>query len=133
MEENGGHAEFYAGFLRREGYVPQSDGDGSVVFKREGRSYVVNADAKDPMYFQMIRPNIWHIEDETERREAIEACNLATQATKVVKVFATAEGWVHLSVELFCESPEEVCKIIPRCFSAMDVAAARFVQELQGA
>ena len=65
-----GPAELYMDFLSGEGYRPTIDNDGDVVFKVEGGLYYIDVDADDAVYFRVVYPNFWSIEnpDEIRRR-----------------------------------------------------------------
>ncbi len=49
----------FADYLRSEGYSPQTDKDGDIVFKCEGRTYVVIVSESDNDYVQIVYPNFW--------------------------------------------------------------------------
>ena len=46
--------DMYVSFLLEEGYRPEVDQDGDVVFKREGRTYFIAVNAEDPGFFQLV-------------------------------------------------------------------------------
>lgn len=52
--------ETYTAYLAAEGFRPELTASGNVKFRREGRSYLIIADEKDPTYFRMT----WAFADE---------------------------------------------------------------------
>lgn len=90
----------YMGFLTEEGFKPDLDSDGDVRFKREGKTYVIIIDAKDPEFFRLVLPNIWKIESEAERTQVLIAADASNAKSKVSKVCTMADN-VWVSIELF--------------------------------
>lgn len=119
--------DLYREFLDQEGFRPTIDKDGDLMFKVEGRTYFVFADADDAQFFRLVFPNFWSIEDEDERARAYVAAHDATAQTKVAKVFVVKDDtWA--SLELFCDPPETVRTVLPRGLSAVQSAVDTFAQ-----
>ena len=92
----------YMEFLREEGYVPKFDEDGDVVFKCEGRTYILFAEEKDATYFRLAFPAFWEIESADEEDQAREALNDLNAKMKVMKLFIVRDN-VWASVEMFLD------------------------------
>lgn len=118
-------AKMYEDFLREEGYLPQIDNDGDVVFKMEGRTFLILIDPKDDEFLQVCLPNFWPIESEDERERAQVAANYATEQTKVAKVFPVADN-MWATAELFCSPPEMFKPVFRRFLSAITTAVETF-------
>lgn len=122
-------AEMYDDYLREEGYLPQIDDDGDVVFKMEGRTLLILIDPKDDEFLQVCLPNFWPIESEEERERAMGAANQTTAQTKVAKVFPVADN-MWATVELFCAPPEIFKAIFRRSLSALVAATETFRDQM---
>lgn len=118
--------QLYLDFLTEEGYRPTTDDDGDIVFKREGKTYVLFVDDDDPTFFRLVLPNFWPIESEEERTLAYQAATVATGQTKVAKVYGVQDN-LWASVELFLERPEQFTAHFTRSLNAIAVAVDGFV------
>ena len=124
-------AKMYVDFLTKEGYHPELDKDGDVVFKSEGKTYLIIADENDPVYFRLIFPNFWAIESEPERQKVLVAADHASSRTKVAKVYTTQNNNVWASVEVFLAKPEEFSAIFQRSMNALQASIANFVEKMR--
>ncbi len=116
-------------FLQEEGYSPKRDGDGDIVFKREGRTYLILLDDDDE-FFRIVFPSFWSIESPQELLQVQAAAVKATEAIKVAKIFPVKDDtWG--SIEIFCSSIDEAKKVFPRSMSALHAAVDRFAQEMR--
>jgi hypothetical protein len=122
--------DLYSNYLRSEGYVPEVDKDGDLVFKVEGGTYVLFTHEDDPEYFFILFPSFWPIESEKERSEAYVAANLATAKTKVAKVYVLGDN-VSASVELLFGDPEQFKPIFRRALSMLRGAVGMFAEKMK--
>ncbi len=125
-----GASEAYSTFLTNEGYRPTLDSDGDVVFKREGRTYLILIDDADPTFFRLVFPNFWEIESDPERLQVLLAAQSATADTKVAKVFIVGDN-VWASVEQFVSEPASATAVFDRALGAIDSAVSRFVATMR--
>lgn len=125
-----GPAELYQNFLRAEGYMPEVDGDGDVVFKKEGTTFFIDITENDAEYFRIVCPNFWPIESDEERLRVLDACTKATARGKVAKIFIVREN-VWASVEQFLSEPEQFKSIFERSMSALQNGIGLFVEEMR--
>src|SRR5438045_2642816 len=95
-------AEMYMEFLREQGYVPRLDDDGDVVFKCEGRTYILFGEEKDEPYFRLVFPAFWPLETAPEEEQARTAINELNAEMKVMKLFVLRDD-VWAAVEMFLE------------------------------
>lgn len=122
----------YHQILTRQGFTPEVDEDGDILFMFEGMHYVILID-DDEQFFRLVFPNFWPIDDEPERARAIEAALRVTAAVKAAKVFVNGDN-LSASIEMFVESPAAVAGVLRRCLSALQSAANSFRKEmLEGA
>ena len=121
----------YMTFLAEEGYVPKVVNEGRhIQFKKEGGSFYIRINEKDPQFFQLIYPGFWDIESESERNSALQACNSANWDTKTTKLCVNKDS-VWASVELFVESPEDFKPVFARSLRALDYGVERFVGKMR--
>lgn len=119
----------YVNYLKEEGYKPEIDQDGDVVFKHEGKTYVITIDERDPQFFRLVLPNIWSRDIDTVDAELLfvmAAAQVATAVTKVAKVHVVGNKSVWVSIELFVMRPEDFQGVFYRLLSAMDAAKQQF-------
>lgn len=120
----------FMGFLAAEGYRPEIDSDGDVVFKREGKSYFIAVREDDPEFFQIVMPNIWEIENGTERAQVLVAADHSNSLSKVAKVHTLRDN-VWVSIELLLNEPEDFKPVFNRSMSAIDNGVANFVEKMR--
>lgn len=117
-------------WLTREGYRPNIDKDGDLVFKREGKTFLILFEEGDDLFMRLVFPNFWSIDTETERLQIAQACTSATANTKVAKVFPVGDN-VWASIELFCPSVAQFQAVFDRSLSALGASVDRFIREMR--
>lgn len=129
----GGHGkklDMYQSYLRSEGYVPEVDKDGDLVFKMEGGTYVLFTHEDDREYYSILFPGFWPIESEKERSRAYIAASHATAQTKVGKVYVIGDN-VSASVEMIFGDPEQFKPIFRRSLAMLKAAVATFAEKMR--
>lgn len=63
-----------------------------LIFKFEGRNYILIADADDVDFVRLLFPNFWPIENDTELAGALQAISFVNSHCKGVKVHATPDN-----------------------------------------
>lgn len=122
--------EAFQEFLLGEGYLPQIDEHGHIVFKMEGKTYLVLFDDKDDKFFRIVFPGFWSIENDLERARVYSAALNATAETKVAKVFPVRDNtWA--TIELFVTNVDEAQAVFNRSISALQAAVHTFVEEMR--
>ncbi|WP_250631038.1 hypothetical protein [Rhodoflexus caldus] len=122
-------------YLRSEGYVPRLDEEGDVVFKFEGKFFVVTTDDNDPQFLRVVMPNFWEIESEQEKRLALEVANQVNERIKVSKVVVKRNNHVWAMAEQFIDSSPDLEDFFKRTIRVLKAAADDFAQrmvQLQG-
>jgi hypothetical protein len=122
-------AEYFDKYLKDEGFAVTIDGDGDLIFKQEGRTYVLIIDEKDPDFLRLAFPNFWSIESEEERKRATSSAMTATAKTKVAKVYLAGDNtWA--AIETFAK-PEGFAPFIARGLMALRAAANNFAETMR--
>lgn len=124
--------QMYSDYLKAEGYKPELDQDGDVVFKREGKTFFIQVSDQDQNYFRLVLPNFWTIESPAERAKVMIAADKTNSLSKAAKVFTTANNNVWVSVEIFVNDPRDFKAIFPRAASALDNGYSNFITALRG-
>jgi hypothetical protein len=123
-------AEMYRSYLAEEGFSPKFDSDGDVVFKYEGRSYVIIIDENDEEFFRLVFPNFWSIDTDEERDKVLMAANYSTAKTKVTKIFTVRDDtWA--AIEMFYSPPEAFKIGFRRALSALQTGVNNFLEKVR--
>jgi hypothetical protein len=117
--------ELYMEYLTEEGFRPKLDEEGDIVFKSEGKTYVLFASAGDEQLFRLGALWIWPIESEEERQRALEAAADATCTLKVAKVYPVNDN-IWATVEMLFEQPEHFRGVFPRALALVQAGVSRF-------
>lgn len=126
-----GPASLYMDYLTREGYRPSQNGNNLIVFKEEGRMYLIVVDAEDQAYFQLLFPNFWSIDDGSAFAKAVLAASDATRMTKVAKVYVRDDGKdVTAAIEVFFDRPQDFAPVFRRSLAAIKSAVKTFVEKM---
>jgi len=120
----------YVQFLTSEGYVPEIDKDGDVRFKVEGLIYFIHVFEDDPEHFRLVLANIWKIESEYEKQQAMAAANFANTRSKAAKVTVVNDD-VWVSIEQFVAKPEDFKGIFRRILSALQNGMRTFANKMK--
>jgi hypothetical protein len=122
----------YMLYLKREGYLPKMDSDGDIIFKKEGYTYFIDvrAQADDPQYFRIVRPNFWSIENDIERLEVLVAADYVNSSLKVVKVYTRKDNtWA--TADIFISNQEDFKDIFSRLMSVISLGIERFATKMR--
>lgn len=81
-------------FLKEEGYMPELDSDGDIMFKKEGSKYYVSIDKKDthPFYVSLF---LLYKYDETYSMEKVVSGLKELNRYKAVKVLCYKENYAY--------------------------------------
>ncbi len=121
--------DFIRDFLADEGYRPELDKDGDILFKREGWSFFVLLDDNDKEFFRVLLPNIDHMEEGTSEDTVIRAALETARKIKVAKVFINKGTAIHVSAELLCENVEAFTKVLSRTLDCCLAARLGYNEE----
>jgi len=80
--------------------------DDDVIFKYEGKTFLLNCDEEDKSFFRLLLPAFWEIESEEEERRALKAINAVNLRMKVIKVFSIHQNvWASVEMKASAEKP----------------------------
>jgi hypothetical protein len=122
--------EIYAGLISAEGLRPETNAAGNLRFRREGRSYVIHVDERDPLYVRLTMA--FAVEDKSApmRQRRLEGCNTASSEVKVVKCFLDEDGDPTFATEMFVIVPGDFKLWFNRALRAMDSAFDRYTRKV---
>lgn len=123
-------AGIYVQFLEREGFRPDIDEAGDVMFRCEGRGYYLMVDDDDPGYFRLLFPNFWSIDSEAEHQRALLAAAEVTAEIKVAKVYVLGDD-TQAAAEMFLADPADLARVFDRALGALQGAVRRFCEIMQ--
>jgi len=115
-------------FLRKEGFLPEVDENGNVVFKYQMTTFVFFVDENDEGFFQLAMPHIYDV-TEDNRELVLEAANRVNQSLKVMKA-CVVDNSVWLMFEILLDATPDVKDIMPRALSILMGSRQAFYQEL---
>lgn len=116
-------------FLRKEGFCPEVDERGNIVFKYQMTTYVFFTDKDDDEFFQLAMPGIYDV-TEDNRELVLEATNKVNQTMKVIKLIVTSDS-VWVLFEILLDTTPDVKDIMPRAFSILEDGRRNFYEALQ--
>ncbi len=130
MATNQQIADSYIDYLTKEGYRPEKDKDGDIMFKREGGTYYFIIDETDDLYFYMLFPNFCPFEGDDRRKRILEACNFSNTKSKAVKLRAYSTD-VVASIEMFMGDPAAYKPVFERAVRAIQNGVGNFYEKLK--
>lgn len=122
--------DFYMEFLREEGYRPQIDEDGDIVFKHESQSYLLFIEESDSGYFRLVFPAFWEISSPDEEEKASQIIMTINAEMKVVKLYQLADK-MWAAVEMFCDPMENCKSVFQRCLRVLQLSSNRFCEQMR--
>lgn len=121
--------EMVMDFLRKQGFCPEVDEHGSIIFKYQMCTYLFINNDEDEEFFQLALPGIFDVTEEN-REIVLEAANKVNRTIKVVKLFVPDSDVWAVFENILDQSPE-VDTIIPRALSILQHARQAFYEALQ--
>jgi hypothetical protein len=127
-----GRQSIYMAYLRQEGFSPDFDTDGDIIFKKEGRTYFIIVGKNDNDFLDLLLPNVWSIKSDSERAKAANAVSFANSSTKAAKVYISGEKdqWVSIALEMYLENPNDFKILFSRMLRVIDVAEKDFISKM---
>ena len=115
----------YTEFLHAEGYRPDLEKDGQVIFsKGDGKFGILISE--DEELFRLVS-GFWQFSGEDERLKARHAANRVMATAKVAKLYIR-EDWVYIAIELFFPTPESFKPVFSRCMQSMEHGMDKFAE-----
>jgi hypothetical protein len=121
----------YLAYLIDEGYRPQMDDPHCIIFRREGRGFVLICEDSDAEFFHLLYPRFWLVHTSEQHSRALLAANRTTKGLKAVKVFVGDDNRVYASIEAFYPGPDDFAAVFARNIRALVGAAATFIHEME--
>ncbi len=115
MEEN---FEIYKKWLSENGLIYNVDEDGDLHFKYQMCNFYIMNPHNDKLFLQVMLPNIWSIDSEEERTNALIVANKLNMQRKALKVFITQESTI-LTVEMFIDNTPDVEDFMERILNIL--------------
>ena len=123
-------AKLYIDYLAAEGYRPEIDKDGDVVFKKEGYTYIIIVDKGDEAFFRLCFPNFWRLSTEAEKQKAYVACNSVNRESKVAKVTVVSDN-VWINIELYVPTRDAFKPLFDRSLRSITNAVKNFANNMK--
>lgn len=121
--------EMVMDFLRKQGFCPEVDEHGSIIFKYQMCTYLFINNDEDEEFFQLALPGIFDVSEEN-REIVLEAANKVNRTIKVVKLFVP-DSDVWAVFEVILDHSPEVGSIIERGLGILQHARQAFYEALQ--
>ncbi|MFH2123992.1 MAG: hypothetical protein ABIJ50_10985 [Pseudomonadota bacterium] len=116
-------------FLEEEGFRPKIDDDGDIMFKYEGKTYIIQFDEDDALFIRLMLPNFWELDSDSEKAQATKISLEITRQVKVAKVFSV-EDRMWSSAELFLPNEESIKPIFNKIMAVVSGAAVLFARKM---
>ena len=113
-------------FLKQQGFCPNVDPDGEVIFKYQMRTFVNYYAEDDEEFFQLVMPAIFEVTDDN-RDVVLEAANKVNVTMKVVKCVILGDS-VWVLYEDFVSQDTDMSDVIPLALNILQNAQQRFYQ-----
>ena len=133
-------SSYFQGLLDKEGYnrgeIRWDDNaqTSDLIFKVEGRSYLLIADADDTDFVRLVFPNFWPLESDEEFAAALQAISIVNARCKGAKIHATSKNDnMAVSVE-FLVDPDNLhttAKHFLRYVGMLNHAAQTFAETMR--
>lgn len=117
------------GFHRGEVHWDDDAQTSDLVFKAEGRSYILIADADDADFVRLVFPNFWSLDSDEEFAAALQAISIVNGRCKGAKVHATSKNDNIIATAEFlisADSPQIKGSLFIRYIHMLNNAAQEF-------
>ena len=123
-------AKLCLNYLKEEGYAPKLTERNDVVFKAEGKTFIVSTDDNDEQFLRLLLPNFYEIESDTEMNKAFRVANKINRSVKVGKVMIMDDNHVWAFAEQFIDSSPDLDDFFNRTIKVVRKAADDFASEM---
>ena len=110
--------EVYEQWFKNNGIIYNIDEDGDLHFKYQTCNFYILNPKDDTLFLHIILPNIWSIDSEEERTNALIVANKLNMQRKALKVFITQESTI-LTVEMFIDNTPDVEDFMERILNIL--------------
>ena len=122
-------------FLTAEGYVPTTDEQGGIAFKREGRVYLSFVSDDDPNYFN-VYCYMSYGDLVSSREKALAAANEVSRSIKAIKITLLDDSdpsKVSFGIEALLPTPESFPPIFERSLAIIGLSIDQFSAKISSA
>jgi hypothetical protein len=112
-------------FLKENGFMPKAITENELIFKSEGKTFLIITDDRDTQYLRIVLPNFWSIDSNHEEKLARETALLITKRKKATKIIIE-DTIVSAVVEIFLNEPKAFDNIIIRSARVLKSASEEF-------
>ena len=116
-------------FLKEQGFCPQVDEKGSIIFKYQMSTFIFMNNDDDEEFFQLAFPSIFDVTEEN-RELVLETANKINCRLKVAKVIVPNDD-VWVLFEVILDQSPEVGSIIERGLNILMHTRQAFYEALQ--
>ena len=121
--------EIYKQWFRESGIKHNIDDDGDLHFKYQTCNFYILNPKNDTNFLHVILPNIWPIESEEERDNALKVANKLNMTRKALKVLITPSNTI-LTVEMFIDNTPDVEDFMERILDILISGRSLFFQKM---
>lgn len=115
-------------FLRKEGFCPEVDENGSIVFKYQMVTFLLINNEEDNDFFQLTIPYIYDVTDDN-RDIMLEAANKTNTTMKVAKICVIDDS-VWALFEILLDQSPAVEDIMPRALNILMATRQTFYENI---
>jgi hypothetical protein len=121
----------YVDYLRQQGYQPEIDSDGDILFRAESRVFYIIVNDNDLEYFQILYPNFWEVESDEEWIKVAAACSMVSRTTKIAKAYITSNNDTSIIADVLLANPKDFATVFPRMLNIVMLARNKFLEEMR--
>ncbi len=104
-------------FLKTQGFCPEVDEHGGIIFKYQMATFLFINNDEDEEFFQLAMPHIYQVTDDN-RDIVLEAANKTNASMKVAKISVLGDS-VWAFFEILLDQSPDVKDIIPRALNIL--------------
>ncbi|TAD97724.1 MAG: hypothetical protein EAZ97_12025 [Bacteroidetes bacterium] len=119
-------------FLQKEGYRPEITTQEDVVFKVEGRTFIVDIDQNDDRFLRILLPNFYEIESDQEMLKSLAVANEINKNVKVGKIIIMDNNHAWAFAEQFIDDTPDLEDFFQRTIKVIRKASEDFTEKLLG-
>lgn len=116
--------------LEQEGFKPELDDDGDLVFRCEGLVYLLSIDEHDAPWGHLLVPFVWETGCPREHSDVMHAMDFVNRRSKRVKAYSVHQR-VHLSVWLPMAPASSWADALLRCIRALADARTMLINAIR--
>lgn len=119
--------------LAHEGYRPDISDDGDLVFKFEGKTYILSNDMEDPDYFRLILPQFCEAKTARQQEKMLYALNETNAHIKMLKIYvnkANQKLYTSMAYETYCNNYDLVV-VLNRGLGTINQGLQYFINSFQ--